>query len=135
MTRRAKVSCALGVLLGFGATYCVVATAGSDTGVRWLLAAISFPGVFLYVHIFHGPGCLDAGVDIIAIMFLNASLYGTLGILLQVLRNRVRSPSTRVRRRCTNCAYDLSGNISGTCPECGCAAPRARRLSLTRRVE
>ena len=131
MTHGTKVSCALGVLFGFGATYCVAAMTGTDSDVRWVLAVISFPGVFLYVHIFH-PSCLHSGLDMIAIMFLNASFYGILGILLQVLRNRnrVRSPSTRVRRRCTNCTYDLTGNISGICPECGCAAPRARRLSL-----
>ena len=35
----------------------------------------------------------------------------------------VRGPVRRWRRRrkgwCINCAYDLTGNVSGVCPECG----------------
>jgi hypothetical protein len=35
----------------------------------------------------------------------------------------VRGPLRRWRRHrrglCINCAYDLTGNVSGTCPECG----------------
>lgn len=37
----------------------------------------------------------------------------------------VQSPSRRYRRRkrglCIGCGYDLTGNVSGTCPECGTA--------------
>ncbi len=32
---------------------------------------------------------------------------------------------TYQNRRCGNCGYDLTGNVSGTCPECGCAAKPA----------
>jgi hypothetical protein len=33
----------------------------------------------------------------------------------------------RLRRGlCVNCGYDLTGNLSGTCPECGTAVPRKR---------
>lgn len=43
----------------------------------------------------------------------------------------VRGPLRRRRRRkrglCANCGYDLTGNVSGTCPECAApASPRAR---------
>jgi hypothetical protein len=35
----------------------------------------------------------------------------------------IRGPVRRYRRRrkglCTRCGYDLTGNVSGTCPECG----------------
>lgn len=34
--------------------------------------------------------------------------------------------SRRPRRgRCVNCGYDLTGNVSGTCPECGAVAEAA----------
>ena len=37
----------------------------------------------------------------------------------------IRSPFRRWRRRrggcCLNCGYDLRGNLTGVCPECGCA--------------
>jgi hypothetical protein len=39
------------------------------------------------------------------------------------LARRVRRPSLRERRLraglCLQCGYDLRGNVSGTCPECG----------------
>jgi hypothetical protein len=35
----------------------------------------------------------------------------------------IHGPFRRYRRRrkglCIKCAYDLTGNVSGTCPECG----------------
>jgi hypothetical protein len=35
----------------------------------------------------------------------------------------IRGPARRWRRRkrglCVKCAYDLTGNVSGVCPECG----------------
>ena len=58
-----------------------------------------------------------------------------------LLRRRTRRRSLRSRRlvagRCTECGYDLTGNVSGTCPECGDpTAPKARllrrMLSVTR---
>jgi len=32
-----------------------------------------------------------------------------------------RREALRSQGRCPSCAYDLSGNVSGTCPECGTA--------------
>ncbi len=43
----------------------------------------------------------------------------------------VRCVGQRRRRKkdgfCTKCGYDLTGNVSGTCPECGSAAPKSRQ--------
>lgn len=33
-------------------------------------------------------------------------------------------------RGCRNCGYDLTGNVSGTCPECGCGVRRAQDADL-----
>jgi len=39
---------------------------------------------------------------------------------LRDLRARLRA----ARGRCTKCGYDLTGNVSGRCPECGEPIPR-----------
>lgn len=39
--------------------------------------------------------------------------------LLSLRRAIVRRYKRRKPNECLNCAYDLTGNISGTCPECG----------------
>ena len=46
------------------------------------------------------------------------------GILpaLKLLRLR-RKHRLRRAGRCVNCGYDLTGNVSGSCPECGTAVP------------
>lgn len=59
--------------------------------------------------------------------------YATCFAATLLLRRRTRRRSLRSRRlvagRCTECGYDLTGNVSGTCPECGePTAPKARLL-------
>src|SRR5882724_5591820 len=39
--------------------------------------------------------------------------------------NLRRREALRRTCRCRNCAYNLTGNTSGTCPECGTAIPKA----------
>jgi hypothetical protein len=51
-------------------------------------------------------------------------------ILLLMAARRMRS-AARGRKRnkvghCPTCGYDITGNTSGTCPECGNSRPRAR---------
>jgi hypothetical protein len=48
--------------------------------------------------------------------------------LVAPMRRRIRAMRrTRAARRgqCVRCGYDLTGNVSGTCPECGTAAVKA----------
>jgi hypothetical protein len=46
---------------------------------------------------------------------------------------RARGPVRRLRRRqrglCVGCGYDLTGNVSGACPECGQEAPNKGKPS------
>ena len=37
--------------------------------------------------------------------------------------SRLRRRNRRLTGRCISCGYDLTGNLSGTCPECGGPAP------------
>ncbi|MBI3832703.1 MAG: hypothetical protein HY287_00035 [Planctomycetes bacterium] len=39
--------------------------------------------------------------------------------ILSITRGPLRRARRRRRGQCMKCAYDLTGNISGTCPECG----------------
>ena len=58
---------------------------------------------------------------------------GRLSFLLALMGGYVvASPSLlrywrRKRGLCQTCGYDLTGNVSGTCPECGKATPTKRR--------
>lgn len=58
------------------------------------------------------------------LLFWSAPLWGVLWAWLFVrLRNRLLL--AEVGRRCLECGYDLTGNVSGRCSECGVAIPRA----------
>ncbi len=48
-------------------------------------------------------------------LFLLVSWYPVTALLVGPMRRRRR----RKRNQCLNCAYDLTGNTTGTCPECG----------------
>ena len=66
------------------------------------------------------PGTLyqQAGWIIVTPLLFIAFLFGLYPAIAFV-----RGPLRRSRRRrkglCVGCAYDLTGNVSGTCPECG----------------
>ncbi len=47
-------------------------------------------------------------------------------VLVQYIRIRKR----RNQARCMECNYDLRGNVSGICPECGCAARNQGRAPI-----
>jgi len=47
--------------------------------------------------------------------FMAFAAYPTIVLLRGHLRRRRR----RRARKCTGCAYDLTSNVSGVCPECG----------------
>jgi hypothetical protein len=36
---------------------------------------------------------------------------------------------------CTRCGYDLTGNVSGICPECGVPIPEATKEALTQQTD
>lgn len=77
-------------------------------------------------------GLLSIGFPNVAVislgLFLSFSCFGSLSALLWF-----RSVSAPPRRRadshgrCAHCRYDLTGNLSGICPECGTPIPSAVR--------
>lgn len=52
------------------------------------------------------------------------------GILLFILNRGWRKDSQVAPGHCAHCDYDLTGNISGVCPECGSAISRSARSKL-----
>lgn len=62
---------------------------------------------------------------IIILMFSIYPFVILLSAILRIWRRR------RFRRagRCVSCGYNLTGNMSGLCPECGCDATTAHRTS------
>ena len=40
---------------------------------------------------------------------------------LRDLRQRIRRNNAAINRQCVHCEYNLTGNVSGVCPECGAA--------------
>ena len=43
-----------------------------------------------------------------------------------------RGRAVRTRNRCTGCGYNLTGNISGVCPECGTPVHSSRTITETK---
>ena len=54
---------------------------------------------------------------VLIVMFVLFAAYPTLALIRGPLRRWRR----RKRRLCLRCGYDLRGNVSGVCPECGTA--------------
>jgi hypothetical protein len=77
---------------------------------------------------FSYTGTVDKNFPISVLITPSWSLALLLGVL--PCRRLLRSRRRRVRLRenlCPGCGYDLRGNASGVCPECGNATPCPRR--------
>jgi hypothetical protein len=78
--------------------------------------------------------CIGKGFDFSAPFWLVAAL-----LLAPVLAPIVVRRAVRARRakkgRCANCGYNLTGNVSGRCPECGTFVPESVRRRLAQSTE
>ena len=73
--------------------------------------------------------CIDlaydvaVGVTLADQWLIHAGILGAVFVFVALLHRIGRRESLRARfsstRRCSRCAYDLTGNVSGVCPECG----------------
>jgi len=71
-----------------------------------------------------GKGSTEWGMSILLPYWLLAcSAAGSAPALLMISR-RLHRRSRRRAGRCVRCGYDLRGNVSGVCPECGAEVAR-----------
>ena len=75
-----------------------------------------------------------AGVSLADQWLIHAGILGAVLLFIAALHKIGRRASLRERFavgvRCVRCAYDLTGNVSGICPECG--TPTARSAPTAR---
>jgi hypothetical protein len=94
----------------------------------WLLVTVESPLILGTVT----TRALGGGMPwkIVAVAYAGYGLGFAGTIAARALEGR-QSRKTRRRRQglCTECGYDLTGNVSGKCPECGVHVnPRARLI-------
>ena len=77
-----------------------------------------------------------AGVSLADQWLIHGAILAAVLLFIAALHKVGRRASLRARfatsRRCARCAYDLTGNVSGICPECGSpirTTPLAARLA------
>lgn len=106
------------VALGYeGYGYDLVIRVGKHPGSRWRPSHFGMLGDFGYSM---GPSYARFwGPFWFAFMFLSA--YPTVTLIRRWFR-RARVRNRRLKGECTECGYDLTGNVSGACPECAADA-------------
>lgn len=96
--------------IGYGAVY--VAWNAVIPARRWRIERNRFPGVQLWLpersHLFNGSTLVVAPLWIPIVVFAFPTMY-----LFWRDRRRI------LPHCCQTCGYDLTGNVSGVCPECG----------------
>ena len=83
----------------------------------YLVAHLLIGGGFSVVDAFAGPSG-NVGFEIVGVTILIAGLL----VFVAALGNSVSFVLSGKQRRngiCAKCSYDLTGNTSGVCPECG----------------
>jgi len=107
------------IILGFivGLMISMMANLGTSIG----LILCSFPGsiimFFLRAIFTHSP--FGGMQNLYPEMVVNTVFYTGMGALLGYLVSLHKKKFLDDSLHCKNCGYNLTGNISGTCPECG----------------
>lgn len=93
-------------------------------GLAWRVATDSFPETHLGPNGYYtGKGSIDVPGRNLNVFHLGVPLWLTFLVLIAYPAVAFyRGPLRRYRRRrcglCVACGYDLTGNVSGVCPEC-----------------
>ncbi len=76
-------------------------------------------GVAQWVRVYLRSQGADYMIKVVAPVVAVVLVFGVLPLAADFRRKHRRESSER--GRCRNCFYDLRGNVSGVCPECGTA--------------
>jgi len=96
---------------------------------RALLLVVLCPALYVAGGLI--AGAMPDGLDVtVLILFLTAAAACPVLLVLDLAHwamgvpQRLRLDDRLRRGLCRSCGYDLTGNASGVCPECGTAAAR-----------
>ena len=88
------------------------------------IASVSlFVAVMRNNHRIYGAGWTGAAVSFWVVFLVFVLLFSFHAIDIYFGPSIGRRERRRKRGYCAECGYDLTGNISGACPECGTATP------------
>lgn len=104
--------------------------------LRWLSVSLVFGVTLLLIPRMWGPGpyyIYPSALYIQSIMYGMIILPGTIAAAWLASRKPRLSWIRRARNQCVKCGYDLTGNISGVCPECGATVHTSASENDTRK--
>ena len=137
MVRRSRASCVLRWICTSACALTAVAWAFTRCGGKLQLGNdpdVNLPRVVLVegqIGISPGLGWIgDNPPHQVYLGYLHFPLLGVMAVLaLSTVAFWLPNHRAPVIGRCENCGYDLTGNVSGLCPECGATAvqPSAER--------
>ena len=82
----------------------------------WALV-IAAVGAFIGRRLFHTTNYDRRGFGTFLAMIFGVPVYFV--VMWRTKRRAARVELRRTNGLCVNCGYDLKGNVSGVCPECG----------------
>ena len=110
----------IGVVFGLLMMLGLLRTFQYSAILTYLFALLCFPALAVVATLatYLPRSTASTWVDTVAIG-VNALFYGLAGAFIGWLKRRRRAPPGH----CQKCDYDLTGNESGICPECGTKIP------------
>lgn len=105
-----------------------------DSGIPWLAAALetakAYQSWIPQIYCYHSSGGQVATFLLVPSWLI--AIFPLVGSLIALRKVRNKRQLKRRSGHCQRCGYDLTGNLSGVCPECGVrkAAEREKGSSL-----
>jgi hypothetical protein len=115
VNRPLVIGATAGVVVGIAVTYLLPLLGPISRVFLWP----SIPGVVVVLYLQGGGVVRGTAAPVVCI---NAMIYGLVGLLVGLVVGGIRRRRTVRRQRrglYVKCGYNLTGNVSGVCPECG----------------
>src|SRR5579862_2394424 len=98
--------------------------------ISMTIAAIGMLALSWVVLRYRFPGApLGMWVAVLIVAAVIGGVAAVVWIIIRAAADGLRADldalhQSRMTNRCRNCSYDLTGNVSGVCPECGTPVPQ-----------